>query len=401
MTTTTNVEAVPLLDLKRSLPELEPELTETFLRVLRSGHYIGGPEVLGLEAECASYIGAKHAVGVSSGTDALLLALMAYDVGPGDEVISPAYTFFATAGTIWRTGARPALVDVRPCCYNVDPAAVTARIGARTKAIMPVHLFGQCADMKPVLEAAAARKIPVIEDAAQAIGARYAGKGAGTMGAIGCFSFFPSKNLGGMGDGGLVTTEDDALAERCRLLRGHGMKPKYYHAMVGANFRIDALFSALLRVKLRHLDRYTERRQQNAALYTKLLTEAGVAEVQPSICRGEAPAGTKTFATKKAALLPCQCQERHIYNQYTVRVPGEGGRDRVRAHLASKKVDTEIYYPVPMHMQECFASLGHKPGDFPVSEAAARETFALPIFPELSEAEIRYVAAGIVEALTA
>jgi dTDP-4-amino-4,6-dideoxygalactose transaminase len=250
-----------------------------------------------------------------------------------------------------------------------------------------------------VLDEAKKRGIPVIEDAAQAIGAKLGSRNAGNMGLFGCFSFFPSKNLGGFGDGGLVTTNDDALAEKARLLRTHGSKPKYYHSMVGANFRIDALFSALLRPKVKRLDGWTKRRQENAALYTKLLVQSGVAETQPSICKGQAKAGTKSFATSKKLLLPCECQSRHIYNQYTLRVPGEGARDRLMKALEKAKVGAEIYYPVPMHLQQCFTSLGHKAGDFPASEAACKETLALPIFPELTEAEVRYVVERIVDAV--
>jgi dTDP-4-amino-4,6-dideoxygalactose transaminase len=372
-------KSVPLLDLTRNPPDLMAELNEAFQRVLASGHFILGPEVEAFEKECAAYVGAKHAFGVSSGTDALLVALMALGIGPGDEVICPTYTFFATAGTIWRTGARPVFVDSEPATYNIEPDAVAAKITPRTKAIMPVHLFGQCAEMGPILDLARKKSIPIIEDAAQAIGSEYQGRRAGTMGQIGCFSFFPSKNLGGFGDAGLVTTNDDALAEKLKILRVHGGKPKYYHSVVGGNFRIDALQAALLRPKLRRLDGWTARRQANAATYTRLFNEARVADTKLG--------------------LPVVRQSRHIYNQYILRIRGAGARDALMKQLKERGIGTEIYYPVPMHSQKCFAELGHKEGDFPVAEAAARETLAIPIFPELSDAELAHVAAQVVEAL--
>jgi dTDP-4-amino-4,6-dideoxygalactose transaminase len=375
-----DIKKVPLLDLRRDAG-LDPELEEAFRRVLRSGHYILGPEVDALEAECARYLGVKHALGVSSGTDALLLALMALDVGTGDEVICPTFTFFATAGTVWRTGARPVFVDIDPVSYNCDPRAIAAKVTPRTKAIIPVHLFGQAAEMDPILEIGRERGIPVIEDAAQALGSDYKGKRVGGLGAFGCFSFFPSKNLGAFGDAGLVTTNDDALAERATIMRAHGGKPKYYHQVVGGNFRIDALQAALIRVKLGHLDAYTAARQRNAALYEKLLLESGHAVLGQAGRSG----------TRPAIQLPVVSQSRHIFNQYVLRIPGAGARDNLRKFLAERGVGTEVYYPVPMHEQRCFASLGHKVGDFTASEAAARETVAVPIFPELTEPEIRYV----------
>ncbi|MFN7976408.1 MAG: DegT/DnrJ/EryC1/StrS family aminotransferase [Acidobacteriota bacterium] len=364
---------VPLLDVRRHGEELDRELEAAFSRVLRSGQYILGPEVEALERECAAYVGSRHAVGVSSGTDALILALMALGVGAGDEVVCPTYTFFASAGSIWRLGARPALVDCDPATYNLDPRAVERAIGPRTKAIMPVHLFGQCAEMGPLLALARDRGIPIVEDAAQAIGATCPEGRAGAMGAFGCFSFYPSKNLGTLGDAGLVTTSDDALAERARILRAHGAKPKYHHHAVGGNFRIDALQAALIRVKLPRLDGWTAARQRNAALYDDLFARAGLCGRDPRV------------------VTPARIMPRHIYNQYVIRVPGAGARDRLKASLAENGVGTEIYYPVPMHLQECFAGLGGREGDFPVSEAAARETLALPIFPELAPDEVAYV----------
>jgi dTDP-4-amino-4,6-dideoxygalactose transaminase len=388
-----DVTSVDLLDLRRGLPEIERELEDAFRRVLRSGRYILGPEVQAFESTCAAYVGSRHAIGVSSGTDALLLALMALGVRPGDEVLCPTYSFFATAGVVWRVGARPVFVDSCPGCFNCLPGDIEARATERTTAFIAVHLFGQSAEMAPILDFAARRQIPVIEDAAQALGAEYNGRRVGTLGRAGCFSFFPSKNLGAFGDAGLVTTDDDDLAERMRVLRTHGGKPKYYHAVVGANFRIDALQAALLSVKLPRLDGYTRRRQENADAYRRLLEASGLAATTPCRCRGEsgppaqAPIG-----------LPGVFRSRHIYNQFVVRLGAGRDRDRVRRHLAGRKVGTEIYYPVPMHLQACFASLGHREGDFPFAEAAARETLALPIFPELTAAEIDYVAENLLQA---
>ncbi len=373
------IDNVPLLDLRRE-PELDLALEEAFRRVLRSGHYILGPEVDALEAECASYLGVSHALGVSSGTDAILLALMALGIGPGDEVLCPTYTFFATAGTIWRLGARPIFVDIDPVTYNCDVRALAGRITSRTRAIMPVHLFGQAADLDPILALAADRGLAVVEDAAQALGSEYKGRRVGGHGAFGCFSFFPSKNLGALGDAGLLTTNDAALAERARILRTHGGKPKYHHQVVGGNFRIDALQAALLRVKLPRLDGYTAARQRNAALYDELLLASGQA------ARG---------AGDRPVLLPAVVASRHIYNQYVIRLPEPGHRDRLRAFLKDRGVGTEVYYPVPMHEQACFAELGHRLGDFPHAEAAARQTLALPIFPELRQDEIRHVVGSV------
>jgi dTDP-4-amino-4,6-dideoxygalactose transaminase len=367
------VDRVPLLDLRRAGAELDAELEQAFGRVLRSGHYILGPEVEAFEQECARYIGVKHALGVSSGTDALLLALMALGIGAGDEVICPTYTFFATAGCIWRTGAKPVFVDCDPETYNITADLIAPKVTPRTKAIVPVHLFGQCADMTPIVELAKASGISIVEDAAQAIGSEHHGRRAGSLGEYGCFSFFPSKNLGALGDAGLVTTNDDALTEKARVYRAHGSKPKYFHHVVGGNFRIDALQAALLRVKLKHLDNWTARRKQNAAAYTELLS--GAPRIQ----------------------LPVTRENRHIYNQYVIRVVGEGGRDRLQAFLKERKIGTEVYYPVPMHLQKCFSSLGHQVGDFPVSELAAAQTVAIPIFPELTREEIEWVASSIVE----
>lgn len=354
---------VPLLDLKAQYTPLREALLDAVTRVCDSQRFIGGPEVEGLERELCQTLNYPHAIGLSSGTDAVLAALMALDIGPGDEVITPTYSFFATAGCVVRVGARPVLVDSEPDTFNIDTKAAIAAITPRTKAIIPVHLFGQGAEMSPIMDAAAPRGIAVIEDAAQAIGCTYRGKPIGTIGAVGCFSFFPSKNLGAFGDAGFVTATDAAIAKKLRLIRTHGMEPKYYHHLVGANFRIDALQAAVLRVKLPHLASWTAGRQRNAARYRALFADAGLSDVTLPV---EAPNRT------------------HIYNQFVIRVPR---RDALRAHLDSRGIGTEIYYPVPFHLQECFKDLGYKPGAFPVAEAQANDSMALPIYPELTEGQ--------------
>lgn len=366
--------AVPLLDLLPQYAPLQHEIEEAALRVLRSQQYINGPDVAELEKEVATYCGAKHCIGVSSGTDAILAVLMALDVGPGDEVITTPYTFFATAGCIDRLRAKSVFVDIDPVTYNIDPNAIERAITPRTKAIMPVHLYGQCAEMDPILAIAQKHNIPVIEDAAQAIGSEYKGRRAGSMGTFGCFSFFPSKNLGAPGDAGAVTTNDDRLAKLVKLIRTHGSEPKYYHKMVGANFRLDTLHAAVLRVKLKHLDSWTTGRQANAAFYTKAI------EGNPVL--------------RSVITPPTTVQSRHIYNQYVLRT---ADRDGLKDFLKVKNIGTEIYYPVPMHTQECFKHLGYHAGDFPHSEAAAAQTLAIPIYPELSMAQKQYV----VDSLTA
>lgn len=370
---------VPLLDLRRVEPTLDEELLSAFKRVLESGHYILGREVEDFEQECARYLGITHAIGVSSGTDALLLAFMALGLGHGDEVICPTFTFFATAGSIWRTGARPVFVDSELRDFNCTAAAIEEKVTARTRAIVPVHLFGRCVEMGPIVELARKLEITVVEDAAQALGSTIGGQAAGTLGQVGAFSFFPSKNLGAFGDAGLVTTNDDVIAERMRALRAHGAKRKYHHDFVGGNFRIDALQAALLRPKLRRLGGWTEARQRNAALYSSLLRETGLAELN----EGQAAATAEL-------LYPSVGSGRHIFNQYVVRVMG-GRRDELRAFLLERGIGTEVYYPVPMHMQKCFESLGYVEGDFPNAERASREALALPVFPELTEAELSYV----------
>ena len=355
---------VPLLDLKAQYDPLRAELLAAVTRVCDSQRFIHGPEVEGLEEELQSYLGVRHAIGVSSGTDAVLAALMAVDIGPGDEVVTSTYSFFATAGCVVRLGARPVLVDIDPDTFNLNPDAAIAAITPRTRALIPVHLFGQSAELMPLINAATKTGLPIVEDAAQAIGATYHDHAVGTFGAIGCFSFFPSKNLGGFGDGGFVTTNDDALARQLRLARNHGMEPKYYHHFVGGNFRLDAIQAAVLRVKLPHLETWTAGRQRNAARYRDLFASAGLTG---TVC------------------LPAAAPHRsHIYNQFVIRVPE---RDRLKAHLESLGVGTEVYYPVPFHLQKCFESLGYKAGAFPHAEAAARESLALPIYPELTEAQ--------------
>jgi len=354
---------VPLLDLQAQYAPLRQALLDAVTRVCDSQRFIGGPEVDGLERDLCDTLGYPHAIGMSSGTDAVLAALMALDIGPGDEVITPTYSFFATAGCVVRVGAKPVLVDSEPGTFNIDTAAAIAAITPRTKAIIPVHLFGQSAEMAPIMDAANKRGIPVIEDAAQAIGCTYQGRPVGTIGAIGCFSFFPSKNLGAFGDAGFVTSTDAALAKKLRLIRTHGMEPKYYHHLVGANFRIDAIQAAVLRVKLPKLAGWSEGRRRNAARYRALFAAAGLSE----IC------------------LPVEAPNRtHIYNQFVIRAPQ---RDKLRAHLDAAKIGTEVYYPVPFHLQECFKDLGYKPGAFPEAEAAANDSLALPIYPELTEAQ--------------
>jgi dTDP-4-amino-4,6-dideoxygalactose transaminase len=354
---------IPMLDLKAQYTKIKPQVDTAIMRVVESQYFIGGPEIEALEREVAEYCHVKHCVGVSSGSDALLVALMALDIGRGDEVITTPYTFFATAGAIARLGARPVFVDIDPVTFNIDPRGIAANVTPRTKAIMPVHLFGQCADMDPILDVARKHKLAVIEDAAQAIGAEYKGRRAGSMSTVGCFSFFPSKNLGGCGDGGAIVTSDATLADKMRLLRNHGSHPKYYHKLLGGNFRLDAIHAAVLRVKLPLLDSWWAARQQAGAHYTLLFTKHGLGDlVSP----------------------PRVVQSRHIFNQFVARYED---REGVREHLRQRKITTEVYYPLPMHLQECFAALGHKKGEFPESEQAALTTLALPMFPELSGAQ--------------
>ena len=363
------INNVPLLDLKAQYATLREEIEPVVKEVIESQYFILGPRVKAFEENAAAYCQSKYALGVSSGTDALLIALMAIGIQPGDEVITTDYSFFATAGCISRLNAVPVFVDIDPVTFNIDPAKIEEKITGKTKAIIPVHLYGQSADMEPILEIAEKHNIRVIEDAAQAIGTEYsAGRRAGTMGDIGCFSFFPSKNLGGFGDGGMVTTNDEALFTKLSYLRNHGAHPKYYHKMIGGNFRLDALQAAVLDVKLKHLDEWTAGRQKNARYYNAGLARRNLGEWV------QTPQSLPGY--------------RHIYNQYILRVKR---RDDLLAFLKSRQIGCEIYYPVAFNNQECFASLGYKKGDFPQAEKAADETLAIPIYPELRDEQKDYV----------
>jgi dTDP-4-amino-4,6-dideoxygalactose transaminase len=367
------IDRAPLLDLSRQYAQIKDELDKAVLKVMAHGRFINGPEVKEFEAAAARFVGTKHAVGVASGTDALLLALRAAGIGDGDEVILPAFSFFATAGVIWHLRAKPVFVDVDPETYNIDPDRIEAAITPRTKAIMPVHLFGQCADMKPIMEIAAAHNLVVVEDAAQALSTRYGSQMAGSIGTLGCFSFFPTKNLGCLGDGGLITTDDDELDELLRRLKMHGAKPKYYHELVGYNSRLDTIHAAALLVKLPHLNAWSEGRRKNAARYDELLADLPL--TRPV---------NKDYGY-------------HIYNQYTIALDR---RDPFREHLKSRNVGHEVYYPVPLHLQECFRELGHAEGDFPVSEQASKRVCSLPVFPELTTEEQGYVVQAVKDFVT-
>jgi len=377
---------VPLLDLKAQYQAIKPEVDRAIAEVMESQHFILGPSVERCERAIAQYCNCHYAVGVSSGTDALLVCLMAEDIGRGDEVITTPYTFFATAGSIARVGATPVFVDIDPVTYNLDPAQIAPKITERTKAIIPVHLYGQMADMEAVMPVAEKHRLIVIEDAAQAIGAERGGRRAGSVGHYGCFSFFPSKNLGAAGDAGMVVTNDAERAAKIVRLRAHGSKPKYYHRVIGGNFRLDALQAAVVSAKLRHLDDWTAARQRNARRYDELFAKSGlkVADSSKRLSKGDLN-----------VILPSVAAGRHIFNQYVIRIRE---RDRLRSALGGRGVSTEIYYPVPMHLQECFAYLGHKPGAFPESESAAGETLALPIYPELSDAQAHHVVDSIRDA---
>lgn len=384
---------VPLLDLKPQYLSLKKELDEAIIKVAESQYFILGPEVKKMEDACAAYLGTKHAVGVSSGTDALLLALMALDIRPGDEVIVPTYSFFATAGVVSRLNAVPVLTDSDPITFNIDVEDIKRKITPKTKAIIPVHLYGQSAEMDEIMKIAEQHNLYVVEDAAQAIGTQYKdGRFVGTIGHIGCFSFFPSKNLGCFGDGGLVTTNDDDLAKKIIIKRVHGGEPKYYHKVIGGNFRLDAIQAVVVSVKLPHLDSWSKKRRENAARYTDLFIKAGLS----------ADTGKIEFDEKNKVLLPKAVYENvsstvpnyHIYNQYIIRVEK---RDELREYLTKNEIATEIYYPVPFHLQECFADLGYKKGDFPISEFSADTSIALPIYPELSDEQLQYVVEKIAE----
>jgi dTDP-4-amino-4,6-dideoxygalactose transaminase len=376
---------VPLLDLKLQYKSLKNELDKALIRIAESQYFILGPEVEKMEKAFCNYLNCKYAIGVSSGTDALLIALMALNIKPGDEVIVPTYSFFATAGVVSRMNAIPVFADIDPVTFNIDPKDIEKRITKKTKAIIPVHLYGQSCEMDKIMEIAKKHNLRVVEDGAQAIGVQYKdGKHVGTIGDIGCYSFFPSKNLGCFGDGGLVVSNNDELGEKLRILRVHGGKPKYYHKIIGGNFRLDALQAAVLNVKLPHLDNWSAKRRKNAELYTELFIKAGLAE----------DTGKTEFNNKNKILLPkavykdSGSKNYHIYNQYIIRVKE---RDAVRKYLSDKAIGTEIYYPVPFHLQECFSSLGNKKGEFPLAEEAADDSIALPIYPELTHEQQKYV----------
>ena len=366
---------VPLLDLKEQYKTIKEEVLKTAEELFESQYFILGPRVTDLEEEIADYCSSKHAVGVSSGTDALLISLMAIDIGFKDMVITTPYTFFATAGSIARTGARPVFVDIDPKTFNISSECLESVVDSMTqtelkklKAVIPVHLYGQCADMAPILETCKKYNLVVIEDAAQAIGAEYKGQRAGSMGDFGCFSFFPSKNLGAFGDGGIVTTNSDEFYDKLCTLRAHGSRPKYYHKLIGGNFRLDAFQAAVVSVKLKYLDQWTKARQENAQKYRALFSHARLEDVVE---------------------LPVEKEDRHIYNQFVIRVKER--RDDLLGYLSDAGIGTEVYYPVPLHLQDCFSDLGYKKGDFPQAEHAALHTVALPIYPELSDDQIEYV----------
>ncbi len=368
--------SVPLLDVNAQNHPLEAQFTEAFKRIFRLGHFIMGQEMADFERELAALTESKHAIGISSGTDAILLALMALEIGPGDEVLCPAFTFFATAGCVSRVGATPVFVDVREEDFCIDLDDARAKITPKTKAIIPVHLFGQSADMDGVMALAEEHGLQVIEDAAQSIGARYKGKSSGTFGAFGCYSFFPSKNLGGLGDAGLLVTDDDALADLARTLRNHGMAPKYYHSHIGGNFRLDALQAAFLRVKVPHYADYTGGRRRNAAYYTEQLSP---------------------LASPDSLILPFAMEGRdHIWNQFTLRLPGKGRRDALRDYLLGQQIGCEIYYPLTLDQQQCFANLPEPSRrGCEVSHKLADEVVSIPIYPELKESQLAEVVAGI------
>jgi dTDP-4-amino-4,6-dideoxygalactose transaminase len=367
---------IPLLDIDAQHAPIRGELMRAIEQVIRSGSFILGPEVEKLERRVASYCGTDHAVGVSSGTDALLVSLMALEITPGDEVVTTPFSFFASAGSIARLGARPVFVDIDPVTFNIDPGRIESAITSRTKAILPVHLYGQIAEMGPVLEIAERYSIRVIEDAAQAIGAEYRdGRRAGSMGDVGCFSFYPSKNLGALGDAGMVVTNDPELAERIRVLRAHGARPKYHHHVIGGNFRLDAFQAAVLNVKLDYLDGWTKKRQENAKRYVALF-------------RMIDPGGAFQLGLPEAVYELEGLEHYHIYNQFVIRA---WNRDRLREHLGGNGVATEVYYPVPLHLQRCFEDLGYRTGDLPEAEQAAEEVLALPVYAEMTEEQQKSV----------
>lgn len=390
--------SVPLLDVNAQNLPLQSELTEAFERVLLSGRFIMGQEMEDFEHDVATMVGAKHAVSVSSGTDALLLAMMAMGIGPGDEVLCPSFTFFATASAVSRVGATPVFTDICPVCFNMDVEDARAKITSKTKAMIPVHLFGQSADMDPLMALAKEHGLEVVEDGAQAIGARYKGRGCGTMGLCGAYSFFPSKNLGGLGDGGMLVTNDDAFADHCRVLRVHGMRPKYYHPHVGANFRMDALQCALLAVKLKRYGEYTEQRRRNAAHYLELLQELpGVVQADSKHCKCAASQDEWIEDTGARVVLPVAYDHNdHIWNQFTIRVIGDGRRQDLLKHLGDRQIGCDVYYPLTLDQQECFASLpDHSRSGCSVAHRIADEVLSIPIYGELTEDQRLEVVGGI------
>src|SRR5712691_12081984 len=394
-----STQSIPLLDLQAQYITIRQEIRDAIDRVADSQKFILGPEVEGLESDVASYSQCDFGIGVSSGSDALLVCLMAFGIKPGDEVITTSYTFFATAGAVARLGAVPVFVDIDPFTYNINPSAIEPAITEKTRAVIPVHLFGQMADMDPIMDVARRHNLYVLEDAAQAIGSEYKGRRAGSIGDFGTFSFYPSKNLGGFGDGGMVTTSDSRLADRIRLLRNHGETPKYYSRVTGGNFRLDAIQAAVLRVKLKYLDRWTEARQRNAALYRELFAEAELSVRPESLAHLQTDVNSNGAASAlremRGVVLPtAAANRRHVYNQFIIR---SGQRDALMAFLKKRKIGTEIYYPVSAHLQESFVDVGGKVGDFPISECAAEETLALPIYPELTEDMLSTVVSAIAD----
>ena len=375
-----SVTSAPLLDVGRGNAPLKAEIMELISDIYDSGWFVGGPHVKQLEESVAEATGAKFAIGCASGSDALLVALMTLGIGEGDRVICPSFTFFATASAITRLGAEPVFVEIDPATFNLDIQKVEQAITPKTKAIIPVHLFGQCADMTGIMELATKYSLKVVEDCAQSIGATHGGQGSGSFGDVGCFSFYPTKNLGGMGDGGMLTTNDQETADRLRLFANHGMKPRYFHQVIGVNSRLDAIQAAILNVKMKHLNTYASRRQENAANYHRLMKQHGISDLV------SAPSSTEG--------------NDHVWNQFTIRITG-GQRDAVRSQLAEKNVGSEIYYPIPLHEQACFKYLGYSKGSLPVTEQAAAEVLALPIFPELTLAEQEYAVESLAEIVVA
>ena len=365
---------VPLLDVPRGNAPLREEFLEALANVLDSGRFLFGPDVKQLEEECARWSNTRFGIGCASGSDALLLSLMAMGLREGDEVICPSFTFFATASAISRLGGVPVFVDIDPVTFNIDPVKLAEAVTDKTKAVIPVHLFGQCADMDTIMEICDEHGLVVIEDAAQSIGANINGRPAGAWGHFGCISFYPTKNLGGMGDGGMIVTNDEELEDRLRLYSGHGMRPRYYHKVIGINSRLDSIQAAVLNVKIKHLDDAVTGRQKNAELYKELLQASGLAN--------------------EISLPVSVYGDGHVWNQYTIRVH-HGKRDELKAFLGERNIGSEIYYPVPLHMQHCFRTLGYQPEDLPETLRASREVLSLPIFPELEEEEVRIVVDGV------